>query len=369
MQKLTEFIKQLLQEHYDLGEVMEVTAIKAGDTNKSFLASCRKGGTDRQWYIRQYNRFEEEQDIIYEHAFERYLEKQVNGRIQTIMPIANRDGGTWLYETFEGQKNFYAVFNVISGREPYSWEFNNLSAAAIDSCAEITARFQAWGWGFEAPEGSGRHEPLLEEQFKQWKRDLPAALEEKKQSPKLFRRFTEYYELVIPFLTDTIDFCAAELERYRDDLKMCINHKDLNPGNMMFDEEDHVCAIFDMDWVNTDYRLYDIAWMGYQAIASWDVSTFGEVPLDKIGRFLAIYNQTMVETESPIGPLTRREMQFLPVMMIIGALKVIMDFTCYEDHTGDPYRMFVNTWRFVNSVRYMREHLDEMTAAICGDVQ
>lgn len=363
MQKIADFVQQLLIENYDLGEVKQVTDIKAGDTNKSFLAFCRKDGVEKIWYVRQYNAAAEERDIIYEHAFEGYFNNNVNGEIQTLIPVSGKHEKTCVHAECDGQFNYYAVFNTVQGLEPYSWEYNDLPDAAIDSCARIVAKFQAWGYGFEGPEGSGRREPPLEEQFQIWKKDLPYYLREKRKD-KRFKRFTDYFEGEVEFLLETIDFCENELKQYKSGLQKCINHKDLNPGNVMFDENDKICAVFDMDWINEDYRLYDIAWMGYQAIASWDVHTWGEVPIQKVGRFISIYNKIMEERNCPMGILSKEEVQFLPTMMIIGAVKVITDFTCYEDHSEEVHRMFVNTWRFVCSVHFMMDHIEEMRAAV-----
>ncbi len=356
-------IHKLLEEKYDLGKVEDVTYIKAGDTNNSFFAICNKDGQEKKWYVRQYCAAEEEQDIMYEHAFEKYFFSRTSEEIQKLLPVPRKDGKTWSVEECNGEKNFYAVFNTISGREPYSWEYNNLSDNAFVSCAQITAKFQAWAWGFDAPEGSGRREPPLFEQFQVWREDIPKYFAVKK-ADKRFQRFTDYYEKEIPFILDTIGFCENELKIYEKDLKKCINHKDLNPGNVMFDEEDHIIAIFDMDWANEDYRLYDISWMCYQIIASWDTSTWGEVPIHKIREFIDIYNQTMKETQCPLGRLTPEEIQFLPIMMMIGCVKVVMDFTCYEEHSQDVHRMFVNTWRFVNSIHFMRDYLEEIQKSL-----
>lgn len=364
MINITDFIRDLLTEHYDLGNVTEVTEIKAGDTNNSFLAVCEDHGDKKTWYVRQYNPAEEERDIIYEHAFEKYLENRIEPAIKVPMPVQTRDGKTWVVAEYDGQSNFYAVFTAISGREPYSWEYNDLSDAAYDSCAEITAKFHAWAYGYQEPAGSGRREPSLEEQFRNWKIDLPEAIKEKEKHGNLYKRYTDYLKTEVDFLMEAADYCDRELKKYGDKLKKCINHKDLNPGNVMFDENDQVCAVFDLDWVNTDYRLYDIAWMGYQITASWDVKHWGEVPLAKMGRFLKLYDQTIKKYESPLGELTREEKEFLPTMMIIGAMKVIMDFSCYEDHAHDVHRVLVNTSRFVESVRYMMNHMEEMKAAV-----
>lgn len=356
-------IKELLDREYNLGNVEDVIHIKAGDTNDSFFAICNKDGEEKKWYVRQYCAAEEERDIVYEHAFEKYFFSRTSDDIQKLLPVPRKDGKTWSVESCNGADNYYAVFNTISGREPYSWEYNDLSDNAFVSCAEITAKFQAWAYGFMAPEGSGRREPPLFEQFKVWRKDIPEYFAIKK-ADKNFKRFTDYYEHEIPFILDTIDFCEKELEIYKDDLKKCINHKDLNPGNVMFDENDQINAIFDMDWVNEDYRLYDISWMCYQIIASWDVNSWGEVPIHKIKEFIDIYNKTIEEMECPLGKMTPQEVQFLPVMMIIGCVKVVMDFTCYEEHSHDVHRMFLNTWRFVSSIHFMRDYLEDIQKSL-----
>lgn len=358
MTEIAVFLRKLLRENYDLGNIVSVEFIKAGDTNNSFLATAEKNGKTDVWYIRQYCTEEQEQDIIFEHAFEEYYTANVKGEIQTMLPVKTKNGKTWLYEEFQGEYHFYAVFNTISGREPYSWEYNELTDAAMDSCAAIVAKFHSWGYGFKAPEGSGRREPSLEEQFVLWRKQIPEAVKMKREKEHLYGRFNGYFEKEVPFLMEVVDFCESKLREYKDDLPMCINHKDLNPGNVMFDENDEINAIFDFDWANNDYRLYDIGWMGYQAIASWDVHSWGQVPLDKMERFINIYNEEITKRNCPLGPLSKRETEFLPVMMIIGAMKVIIDFVYYEDHDDDGDRLFINTWRFVESVRFLKDHVE-----------
>lgn len=358
MSTINDFVKNLLYEHYYIGKVLSVESIKQGDTNNSFYAFSEDlQGHLTKWYVRQYNLAEEERDVIYEHAFERYFQSRVNGEIQTMVPLENTEGTTWVEAEYDGETHIYAVFTTLEGLEPYSWEYNTMPQKAMDSCADITGLFHAWAYGFEPPEGIERREPPLETLFQVWKKELPAYLAEKQKDDR-YRRFTEYFEKEIPFLEDTIDFCASELAEYKDQLEHCINHKDLNPGNVMFDRENNVVAVFDLDWVNTDYRLYDIAWMGYQVIASWDTDTWGAVPLEKLDRFIDRYNRIMVERKCPMGPLNPAETAFLPTMMIIGAIKVVVDFACYEDHHDEVHRMFVNTWRFMASIHELRDYVE-----------
>ncbi len=218
MTDLESFVKILLETKYDIGTIVTLSKVKMGDTNKSFIALANKDDVLTNWYVRQYNLSEEKQDILYEHAFESYLAEKVCGEVQTILPIKTKYGTTWLHETFEGQTHYYAVFNVIKGNEPYSWEFNNLSKNAFNGCAEITAKFHAWGYGFKPPVESGRHEPSLEDQFDRWRVDFPKALKEKKQMP-IFRRFTEYLEREMPYLIETTIFCSKELKKHSKSLK------------------------------------------------------------------------------------------------------------------------------------------------------
>lgn len=355
---ITGFIRELLTENYDLGDIQSVEGIKVGDTNNSYFAFAKRDGVVTKWYVRQYNIAEEEQDIIFEHAFEEYYHNNVNNAMQTMLPVPTKMGKTWIVEEYDGQSNFYAVFNVLHGLEPYHWEYNDMSQNALDECAAAVAKFHAWSYGFVGPKGSGRREPSLEEQFKIWRIELPKALDKKKENDKLFYLYNRLMEKEYSFFMEMVDFVESKLAEYKDFLKTCICHKDINPGNLMFDSEDQVVAIFDLDWVNMDYRLYDIAWMGYLAMGSWNHTTWGEVPLDKNKRFVEIYNQTMAEMNCPLGKLTKEEEEFLPTMMMICAMKVIIDMSVYEDHTEEVHRMFTNVWRFMESVHFLRNSMD-----------
>ena len=80
--------------------------------------------------------------------------------------------------------------------------------------------------------------------------------------------------------------------------------------------------------------------------------------MDRINRFVDVYNRVMRERQCPLGELNASEVKFLPTMMIIGAMKVIVDFVYYEEHRHEVHRLFANTWRFVNSVKYMRDYVE-----------
>ena len=125
--------------------------------------------------------------------------------------------------------NYYAVFNVIKGREPYSWEFNDLTPAAFDGCATATAQFQAWAYGFKGPEGSGCQQEPLMELYKNWREDLKHCFDQK--TDPMFRRFNEYFAKEMPFFLKTIDFLEAETAKYESKVPMCVNHGDMSFGN------------------------------------------------------------------------------------------------------------------------------------------
>jgi len=361
MNDLCGFVAKLLSDNYDLGQNIKVAVIKEGDTNNSFFAFADKDGKTIKWYVRQYNTGEGEPELIYEHAFDKYFAEQHGDVVDSPVPIANKKGSTWVKAEYNAASNYYAVFNVITGREPYSWEFNDLTPKAFDACAVATAQFQAWSYGFKGPEGSGCQQAPLMELYKNWREDLKHCFDEKKDPA--FRRFNEYFAKEMPFFLSTIDKLEAETAKYEKDMPICVNHGDMNPGNVMFDDDDNVCCIFDLDWVADNMRLYDVCWMGYQIMASWDADKWGFVPVESIKRFLDVYNKTIVDMKCPLGPLSEKEKEFMPTMMMIGIAKVIMDFSCYEDHRGDEYRVFVNTWRFMSSLHYIQEHYEEVAAA------
>lgn len=358
MSGICEFISDLISVNYPLGKVSRTVEIKQGDTNNSYFTYVQKDGREQKWYVRQYHSGETEAELRYEHAFEKYFSERHGDAIDSPVPVENNAGGTWVKASYDGTENYYAVFNVVTGKEAYSWEFNDLTPRAFDSCAVIVAQFQTWSCGFKKPEGSGIAGESMLSMFDRWRRDLKGCFEGK--TDPMFRRFNEYFKKELPFFLDMIDFMESETRKFDGKLPVCINHGDLNPGNVMFDDEDRVCCVFDLDWVAENLRLYDICWMGYQIIASWDVHSWGAVPTENLRRFLEIYDRQIEEMHSPLGVLTDDERKFLPAMMMIGVAKVIMDFACYEDHRGDEYRLFVNTWRFMESLRYIYDHYEEI---------
>jgi Ser/Thr protein kinase RdoA (MazF antagonist) len=321
MESLIEKVKAIIESEYDLGKVDQIEKAKLGDTNKSFIAVCEKDGVRTKYCARQYNYAKQEPEIKYEHAFDLYFNDQVCGEIASPLPIRTKSGGTWVCSEFEKAQNFYAVFKFIQGREPYSWEYNEVSDMAFAECSQITAKFHCWAYNFKKPEGSGRLEPNLLEQIKDWKEKVPMWVESMKGDShrrKLYDYCTSQWEYILKRL----DFAEAELKKYMDKLPVCIIHEDINPSNLMFDENDKVSAIFDFDWVTEGYRIYDVVWMCHQIVSSWKEDSFGYMKLDQVKKFLSIYNNTINSLNCNLRPLTDEERRFFPAMMILSCMKI-----------------------------------------------
>jgi Ser/Thr protein kinase RdoA (MazF antagonist) len=174
------------------------------------------------------------------------------------------------------------------------------------------------------------------------------------------RKLYDYCTSQWEYITKRLDFAEAELKKYMDKLPVCIIHEDINPSNLMFDENDKVAAIFDFDWVTEGYRIYDVAWMCHQVVSSWKEDSFGYMKLDQVKKFLSIYNNTIKSLNCNLGPLTDEERHFFPAMMILSCMKINFDFISYmyDDPNGDTFKWYLYVWKHFKIIKDFDDNYD-----------
>lgn len=345
---LEEHICDIIQKEYDFGQVKSLSKEMIGDTNKNFIAVCEKDDNECEWFIKQYENAKTQNEIIYEHAFMHYFNKRADGRIQSPIVIPNKHGETWVYNKWNGNMNYYAVFDMMKGLQTYSWINNQLSETAFISCSESTAKFHSWAYGFISPDGIIPNTPNIQDQLDIWYKEIQFFLQNIK-GKSFCRLFYDYWDRNLDDLKKQVMFCKKEFGRYNQKLPKCIIHGDLNPSNMMFDEKDHVTHIFDFEWVHENIRIYDIAWVAHQTLSSWDESHLGQMSLEKLCSFLSIYNKTIVNLNGTLSPLTLEESEIFPISIIAVCIKIVRDFISYIYYEPDKN---VVKWYFA-SIKYI----------------
>lgn len=357
---MEELVTKIITDFYDLGTVKELKKCTAGTMNISYIVTCTKDGKDQKAFFKQYYAGRTEQEMRYEHVLIKHLSKKASGMIPKLYYA--KDGKTYVEAEYNGQTYFHAVFSCLEGREPYGWRNNAMSDTAFEESCAMVARFHHWGEGFEAPEGMEVEAPdRYSEVMLEWKEKLPKLLDELEERGRA-RLIREFIRKKMDFILEKIEFCVPFVSRYLPLLPQTIIHNDINPQNMKYDEEDHVTAVFDLDWIGEDKRLIDIAYFAHQTLSSWDTDHFGEKPLDLHRRYLEIYNNTMRRLNSSLGVLTEEEKECYPYLLMIQEIWIVLDMVMYMYNYPDhnEYEYFLYTLKFYSSFIDTVNHFEEI---------
>jgi len=346
----------IVEENYNFGQIQGIRLSTVGDNSRSCIIQCKQGSNDAVYYCKQHHPNKTEADLQSEHAFMCYFQARAQGKLESTVPVPTRQGQEWVRAAFQGREYYYAVYQCLSGKEPYSWWHNEVSENAFVSSSEAAAWFHSFSYGFE----SQKREVSLDAQMEEWKKELQTWLPTM-QGDRHRKLFYEYCTRNLDFLLQTLQWCKERYRMTADQLPRCIIHGDLNPGNMKYDQDDHVCGIFDFDWVQKSIRLYDVAWMGHQMLSSWRPETFAELDLARYRRFLQLYNRTMQASGCPAGQLTQQEINFLPVMTALICVKIIRDLVSYLylDPQDNTFEWLLGAWKHIKLIEFCKEHEEQ----------
>lgn len=292
-------IRDVLSEHYDIGELHEVYQIFGGYVNTTFGIYTMKDGERQTWLFRMYKKNKNEDSLKFEHHMLRHAKE--NGFTFGAAPIDNNEGGTYCFqmvETSEGADKFcFAVFNFIAGDVLYDWMPNwaeaGLADITIESGAQCSAQFHSAGANFDP---QGLHGDNIMDSSDSTGNDLahtyPARIERYKEQyaeAGLDSPFTEFVASTKELYEEMCEKCYIPPEDYA---QMQINpcHCDGHGGNFKYAPDGRVVGSFDYDMSKVDSRLFDLAVSIHYLFASWKFATNGVIRLDRVVPYLKAYN-------------------------------------------------------------------------------
>jgi homoserine kinase type II len=353
-------LAEVVASEYDLGEVVRVEQIFGGFENLSFAVVTRDGDGERRNFVRKYKYGTVEREIRYEHALVRHIRDK--GFELPARVFVTKDGETLVKRDellgSERVERFFAVYQMLTGEDKYSWTENRCTDAEYEDAARILARFHQAAHDFEPGELYREQPPIME-----YLATMPATFNgyaEKTTGTK----YDHYFLSRLPGILAAIDRGLA-LAPDLEGLPRCPTFCDYHPGNLKWHEE-HGVGLFDFDWTKLDYRVFDIAIGIVYFCSSWEDKDDGQLRLDKAEIFLKAYQDEASRTDAP-GPVTDGELAALPRMLAIAALYVVSwDIVAYyidRDPNDDEYLFFLE--HNVAFVDFIEAHLDDL-AAIAG---
>jgi homoserine kinase type II len=315
-------IKEVVEKHYDLGEVVEVYEIFGGYVNRSFGITCVKDGKQEDYFIRKYKaKFRSEanpDDILYEHNLINYCLK--NGLKEAAKVFVSKNGTTMVSlmdkdDTGKPFKRYFAIYDYLEGEDKWTWVNNENNPTEFKNIGALQARFHHYGRDFD-PGKLAKAEPKIQfllpslaELFtKLAATDLPDST------------FHAYFNSKLPSIIETIKKNQIPAEAYAKMPQTPI-HSDLHAGNVKWVGEE-CTGIFDFDWSKIDVRLFDIAFALIYCCSSWRPETDGQLRLDDCRYFLEGYNNQLKQLKG-LEPLNETEKKYFPEMMAAGCQYLI----------------------------------------------
>ncbi len=136
-------LQSLLEQHYDLGSLVEAYEIFGGYVNRSFGIVVEKDGVQKDYFVRKYKKGITDQDILLEHKLVTFAKE--NGMESAAGVIPAKDGSTFIRieEEKEGQltSRAFAIYDYLEGEDKYTWIETDLLPEEDASFARLHAEF------------------------------------------------------------------------------------------------------------------------------------------------------------------------------------------------------------------------------------
>jgi homoserine kinase type II len=353
----TSQLAAVVDEEYDLGEVVGVDQIFGGYVNLSFAVRTRTAAGEQRYFVRKYSRAITEPEIRFEHALVNHIDRKGFHLAARVYP--NKAGGTFVVrdEVHGGvpETRFFAVYQMLEGQDKYTWVKNRCTDAEYADGARVLAQFHHAAHDFDAGDLAREQPPIMA---------FVATLEKTFTDCAALATggsYDDYYLSKLPAIIKSIHLgtgIAAQLEG----LPFIPVHCDYHPGNQKWVDE-RVVGLFDFDWSKVDYRIFDIALAVVYFCSSWEGRDSGDLWLDKAAIFVRAYQDEAAKSASP-GAMSAAELAALPRMIANANLFVLnWDVTAYyEDMSAkndDEYLMYLA--HQVMLMEFIEAHYDELS--------
>ncbi len=306
-------LRAILQEHYDLGELVDYEKLLLGYVNVSYVVELRAGGEVKRFFVRRYKRGIEAEEIEFEHSVIRHLVENRFELVARVLPTRNGKSYVELDEGDGPEPVYYAVFDYLTGEDRYTWVNPRCQEWELKGAAIVLARFHSAV--FDLSPAGKRHEPKIIDLLPRIADHIQVYSKRAGETA-----FDTYYLEHLGFTLDAIRRTHDALNEYKEVVQQVI-HCDFHPGNLKFQGKE-ITGLFDFDWSKVDARCFDVALALFYFCTSWEGPRAGELRLDEVGDFLAAY-QDALDGKHQAGPLNEVELSALPHMITASSLYVL----------------------------------------------
>lgn len=276
-----------IERHWPIGTIVKIRRIERGLVNQTF----RIDTIDRQRYIlRLYHPDITRDRIQKEHELLLRLD-QVGFALSPRLILPDT-AETWktLAAPHSGHHHM-ALMTCLPGEDRFRWDAPPQSPSAALALGDALARYHQAIWGWPPNNGDPRaNEALVFQRLVKGLEEEPLAV------------------ATLAHLAPTL----AALDRQRwPSLRV---HGDYHAANVCWSAGrtcDHICGIFDFEYADLNWRLYDVGMAGAYLATDWGPSNEGALRLNLLQAFLDGYEATLA-IGSPLPPLLTGEKAALP---------------------------------------------------------
>ncbi len=353
---LREQVIEVVEAHYDLGDVRDAYEVFGGYINRSFKVIVEKDSKKRSFFVRKYKLGITENEILFEHAMITHTKK--NGFNLAAGLIESKEKTTFVNPTIS--RNKFAIYEFLEGEDKYSWDNPIMEDCEYQSAGEVLGNFHAAAKDFD-PANLARLEPEITVMVREFKENFEECANVNRNT-----KFHEYYTYKLKEIFSVIDVNNISKEDVAQMVR-CPIHCDYHPGNLKF-EDGKVVGLFDFDWAKLDLRLFDVCLSLAYNTVQWGGADDGAMDLEKAAIFLQAYQSSLAKSGT-LPVLSDLELKHFPKMMAWANFYLLnWDITdYYMDDDRNDYEYLAYLKHNVRQMRWIENHKDEF-AEVAGSI-
>ncbi len=342
-------LKQIIESHYNLGEVHSSEKLDKGLVNTSYLVQTMAGKTVSKYVLRKYKAGTPPAKIDFEHALLQHLSDKNFSIACSLQPT--KEGQTYWIEppaTAQAGNAIYAVFAWLPGENPYRWDNPNCTFKELSNAAKTLAQYHAHvsDWrplGKVSPPPTIEILPVIQENISAYAANIPQT------------DFEHYLQKNQGVLLNALEQLRHALNRqdYKELPALAI-HGDYHPENLLFLNQE-VVGMLDFDWAKMDVRGFDVAFALVYFCVGWQKKQDGALDLVKVALFLESYQNALKNDKSP-GPLNILEREFLlPLLEAANLYLLAWGLEDYETAPENSKKSLVYLKHNVQLIRWLKD--------------
>ena len=312
-------LKHIISNNYSVGDLMDFEQIHLGSVNKSFIIKTADKINKKAYFFRIYNPGKTQSEIEFEHSVITHLKKKRFALVAGL--IHTKDGKTFVNRT-KGHNHFYAIFDILPGKDKYSWINPDCHKNDLKNAGGVLAKFH--NMVFDLKPEQKRCEPKIMDLLPRIAQNVSSCAKKKGETP-FDICLNKNLDTILSTIDQTLNIfvCGLQGSEYKDLAQMVI-HCDYHPGNLKF-QNNAITGLFDFDWSKVDVRCFDVALAITYFCVIWEGNGDGNLHMGKVSTFFQTYQQAF---NSGPGPLNSTELKYLPHMIKAANIYVINWVIC-----------------------------------------